>query len=1402
MITPHPIASANPKGSPILKWFRANLKAPVTVLLIACFSIWTIQVRGTDLVWDSDGTSGGTTGGNGDWDTTALLWDNIGTMMAWSNSFNNRAIFGGTAGTVTLTEAISTGGLVFNSTGYTVTGTTLTLGATAGSPSATIHVAAFGNAAISSVIAGTSGLTKTGDGTLILTNNSNSYSGDTVINGGAVVITDEGQLGTSTNTISINGVAQTGNPGYSGGQLVVDGGLAGVTMSRNISISGRGPGAVNGSAGLVSVGSNTFNGDINLGGPASEARVLATHGNTTINGSVQLGASGASLFYGNGNIIINGQVTGFEVFGDRFIKSGNLIGTTLWLTNDDNNFLQSIRIDSGFVRASSVGALGLNTGLQAVDSNGGYLELRTDLTDFSSKDFRKRGNGGGIVVDHALGSTLVGQNITFGDILLDANASFTLLGRDGYGLTLTGSANGGTAIDWVNGGTGAFTNSSSGLLTIDSDILRRSEGTARNFTVTGSGDTLMTGNFLQLGAGAVSLVKDGIGTFTLQGTASTATGTTTVNNGTLEIGSFNALPSGQLRLGNATTSGGALSYVGAGETSGKAILLNTTTASNYINSDGTGALVLNGAITAVTGNKTLFIGGSNTDDNEIASALLSAGAVMNLQKNGVGTWALSAANLYTGSTTITNGTLKLKDTGGALNVLPDAGAVIFNVDTFTQSAGGTLEYLGDGVNASAETLGALTITAGSNTIKATAGSGGTAALTFASLGAPAKGTGMNFVTNTGGSIILTGATDTNGILDAHLYYNGADFASGSAVTAATYAVENTGTSLLAANGTPYLVNTVDIAAQDTATINAGIKFNDTRNLTLGAAQTLTIQNGAGSVSGGILVTGGTVGTPVGVTISGGDGITSGGAADLVFRTDGQYDTLTLDTPILATTTGGFTKNGAGTLILGAANANTTGGFVNINEGTVQMQTGARLGADSVDVNLRQGATLDLNGVNLGTVASGTGSLGTFNGAGTVINSGAQASLRIGNDNSSSFFTGQIQGPIDLVKNGTGTLWLEGSQTYTGVVTISAGNLDVTSLANIGVASGLGTGDDTSDATNAASLVLNGGALRYIGQNGANTYLSTQTPSVSIDRLFTLAASSTIASFGSYGQNASGTRSANNAALVFNNAAPVAFSGAGVRTLTLRGDSLGDNYIGLQLIDNPNAGEALSISKTDSGLWILGNPANSYTGVTTIFAGALQAQDGTTLPTASNLFLSGGGGVFQTSGTFDRALGTGADEVRFLSDGVRNGFAASTAPLTVNLGTPSLVWGSSNSPTPGTTNFLGAGTFYLSSNTALADVNFVNDFEVTQGIAGAGTATTTAGSSTVNFTGGFTTAGLTVGQAFSSANVPAGVYISSINSNTQISLNTGAGVTAGTSIASTVSGDGWREIRVQETQSLE
>ena len=88
-------------------------------------------------------------------------------------------------------------------------------------------------------------------------------------------------------------------------------------------------------------------------------------------------------------------------------------------------------------------------------------------------------------------------------------------------------------------------------------------------------------------------------------------------------------------------------------------------------------------------------------------------------------------------------------------------------------------------------------------------------------------------------------------------------------------------------------------------------------------------------------------------------------------------------------------------------------------------------------------------------------------------------------------------------------------------------------------------------------------------------------------------------------------------------------------------------------------------------------ANTYTGVTTVEGGILDAIDGVGLPAASPLVLQGDG-VLLASGAFTRPLGTGAGQVRWLGSG---GIAAKGGNALIALGgtacPTALTWGSAD-----------------------------------------------------------------------------------------------------------------------------
>jgi fibronectin-binding autotransporter adhesin len=91
---------------------------------------YSTLLQGATLYWDPNGLSG--PGGNGTWDNgTTAAWANnfngVASPVVWNNANNDIANFRGTAGTVTISGGVTTNRLIFESSGYTLQGDTITL---------------------------------------------------------------------------------------------------------------------------------------------------------------------------------------------------------------------------------------------------------------------------------------------------------------------------------------------------------------------------------------------------------------------------------------------------------------------------------------------------------------------------------------------------------------------------------------------------------------------------------------------------------------------------------------------------------------------------------------------------------------------------------------------------------------------------------------------------------------------------------------------------------------------------------------------------------------------------------------------------------------------------------------------------------------------------------------------------------------------------------------------------------------------------------------------------------------------------------------------------------------------------------------------------------------------------
>lgn len=1176
---------------------------------------------------------------------------------------------------------------------YTLSGGDLTL------TSGGVRVTIGNTSTIESLLHGTAGLTKEGDGALILTNALNDYVGTTTINAGSIIITDQGALGTDTSAVVVTGNVTRG---VGGGTLVVgsaNNNLTGLTFARDLALTGGG--ASGDGTALNSVGDNTFTGNIVTGGnpaglnpiggiaiTASGTRLASTFGTTTLNGGLTLDPSGQSTeFSGNGNWTINSNIDG----AGNLVKTGN----GLLVLNGDNTFGGILQVTAGFTRISSQANLGASTANNAIFlTNGGKLEFRTDSPDFTTAK-RLTVNSGTTTVtmylDRDINGSGMNQTVGLGLLTLTASTSTRTInvdGRNGYNLSFTGNMGSG------NQGSLTVSNTGNGLFSNVGNFWNTTNSTVRTLTFGSNGDFLITGNVLASGASHI-LTKSGTGTLTLTGTGSTYAGATNIQGGTLAVSDFRAINNNgaTINIGNTSTTA-ILNVVGnnlAGENviTDKVINLFGTTGGATILANQTGTspgLRFNSDFTASGGSasnvKTLTLGGTNAQDNTIFGVIPdnAAGGAVNLAKIDSGTWLLAGSNLYTGTTTVSGGLLKIAANGALSTVINDASIITFA--SINTNAGGTLEYVGqDGVD-NVEVLGALTPTAGAGTVRLSPGVLGTASLAFSSLGtindaATVNFVGADFVNNT---IQLGGVTD--GLVSPRSFFGGADFAFSEAtlLRAPVYGVDAdfiTSATALAATANNEI--TGSFTTTGSITIDT-LKINGPQTLTLDAADTLTIRTGAANTDGAILATGGAS------TITGGTAVSTGGSGSLTVYVDGQADSLRMES-VLTGFSGGVTKSGAGTLILAGAN-NQTGTFT-INEGTVRLAAGGRIAANNVSVTIRQLGALDLNGVTPATYTN------SWNNNGVLTNTGAaEVTFTVGGSNGTGTSYGSIlqtNGVINITKRGTGNQSWFGVGDYTGVTTIGGTGIITTGLlTNIGTPSGIGSGNI---AANAASLVFNGadagqayGALSYNGRE-----------SVSIDRLFT---------FGGTAAD-SGARilanGANDSTIVWSNSGALAFGTTDIEQgLVLGGASIGSNRFNPQITDNGTG--VVSLYKTDAGLWILGNAANSFTGATTINAGALRA-DGTALPAGSPLVINGG--VLQSSGLLTRPLSaapiTGAGTVSWTGNG---GFAGSTSKLTVNLGgnivPDTLQWGVGG--------FV-SGTLILSSTTSFAEVEILNGIDL-------------------------------------------------------------------------------------------
>ena len=954
-----------------------------------------------------------------------------------------------------------------------------------------------------------------------------TLSNTTTITGG---IGGDGSPGNGSfaNSSSVGGAG--GGGGGGSGVMVTTG--TSITNSGTISGGNGGAGASGGGAGESFT--NPY-GDSTGGYGGNGITALNSSGLTIDNtGTIKGGNGGENYFYAAGY-----QTGGAGIIGQNLTitNSGTIagggpsaVGSAITITGGTN----IIKALAG----SNIGAivLGGNTTLSGtfnntVTVNGGVALSVTGATAADDATGITTFSNGGVVTIGA-GRKLSAQTINnnAGTISIGASATLEGTGNTLYNVAVINVATNGTVTD-----AGAINNFSSGVINFNGPGGTATLASGANSIVNDGqikvigGNVAVTGDIINQANGIISLTggnMTGIGTLTNGATATvnvtagnnlgvqiftstaggsvTGTGTITASNAfNLGAGSFTTVLAGT----------GALTKTG----SGTAILTGGNTYTG-------GTTISGGTLQLGNGGTTGSIAGDVTNDGTLAfnrSDSLTFGSVISgtgsVQQIGVGTTILTAANNYSGGTTISAGTLQLGDGGTIGSITGDVtnnGTLAFNRSdslTFGGTITGTGSVQQNGVGTTILTgtsnySGGTTISAGTLQI----GDGGT---TGSIAGDVTNNAALAF--NRSNSMTLAGAISGTGSVQQNgagttILSGTSNYSGGTTISAGTLQIGNGGT-------------TGSIAGD--VTNNAVLAFNRSNSMTFAGAISGTgsvQQNGIGTTiltaannySGGTTISAGTLQIGDGGTTGSIAGDVTNNAALAFNRSNG----MTFAGAISGT--GSVQQNGAGTTILTADN--TYNGGTTISAGKLQIGDGGTIGSITGDVT--NNAVLAFNRSNsltFGGAITGTGSV-QQNGAGTTILTGTSnyaggttisaGTLQIGdggttgsiagdvtnnavlafNRSNSMTFGGAISGTGSVQQNGIGTTILTAANNYSGGTTISAGTLQI--------GDGGTTGSIAGDVTNNAVLAFNrsnsmtfAGAISGTGsvqQNGIGTTILT------------------------------------------------------------------------------------------------------------------------------------------------------------------------------------------------------------------------------------------------------------------------------------------------------------------------
>ena len=657
-------------------------------------------------------------------------WVGGGSNNHWSNAANWQAgvapsagdqlIFQGTALTSTqndLTAGTSFQSLEFQSNNFSIAGNSFTVtgsittdsgvsGTAISAPvalsgSVSASVAAGESLSLSGAVSGTGSLTTTASGTLSLAA-SNSYSGGTTIDAGMVSFASGG-LG-SSGTITLGGTSTLQWSGSntqdissrlalaSAAAATLDTESNTVTLATGFGGSSTASLTKAGSGTLILTGSEGYSG-----------------GTTISSGTLQVGNPPMQMTgsLGSGPIVDNGalaiDVSGTTTIAGAISGSGALTQSG-YMMSGGTVVLTGTNTFSGAVSVGSYCTLQVGSGgTSGTLGSGGVSGSGTLTFDSSSTQTVSNVLSGGLALTQEGTGALVltGSNSYTGSTTVNSGSTLRLGGSsvlpDGSGAVAV-TVNGTLDLDGYSptlpglSGSGTVTTSVAGLATLS------------------VGNTNLSSTFggvIQDGSGQLALTKAGTGTLILTG-SNTFSGGTTINSG------------GTLQLGNPP--------------------------SQATGSLGSGPIVDNGTL-AVEVSGTTTIAGAISG----SGALTQSGYMMS-----GGTLVLTAANSYSGATTVNSYCTLQVGSGGTSGSLGSGGVSGSGTLTFDSSSTQTVaNVLSGGLNLTQEGSGALVLS-GSNSYTGN---------TTVNLGSTLRLGGSSVLPDGSGAVAVT----VNGTLDLNGY---------------------------------------------------------------------------------------------------------------------------------------------------------------------------------------------------------------------------------------------------------------------------------------------------------------------------------------------------------------------------------------------------------------------------------------------------------------------------------------------------------------------------------------------------------------------------------------------------------------------------------------------------------